>query len=203
MLALVPGDPGSFNAAQVAVLADIAMGRPLPDALDEIVRLIESRADGMLCSILLFEKETGRLRHGAAPSLPRDYVLALDGSEIGPAAGSCGTAAFTQERVVVDDIATSPLWVDYKHLALPHHLVASWSTPILSPEREVLGTFAMYYRERRVPSHQEIEWVNVATHLASIAIVRNRDEERLRASEAQARQVARLYAVSSSVSEVL
>src|SRR5262249_5914361 len=146
---------------------------------------------------------TARLRHGAAPSLPRDYVLALDGSEIGPRAGSCGTAAFRQARVIVDDIASNPLWDDYRHLALPHGLLASWATPILSPEPECRGTFAMYYRERRAPSDEEIEWVNVATHLASIAIVRNRDEERLRASEAQARQVARLYAVASSVSEIL
>jgi len=197
------GEASSFNAAQVAVLAQIASGAALPAALEAIVRLIEQQAGGMLCSVLLLDGEHGCLRHGAAPNLPRDYVAELDGSAIGPEAGSCGTAAFRGERVIVEDIATHPYWANYRHLALPHGLVACWSTPIFSPDRSVLGTFAMYYRERRAPTARELAWIDAATHLASIAIVRTRVEQRLRSSEIHARQLARLYAVSSSVSETL
>src|SRR6185295_9677493 len=100
------GDAGSFNAAQVAVLADIARGMPLPQALDAIVGLIEQQAPDMLCSVLLLDEAQGCLRHGAAPQLPRDYVRAVDGSKIGPDAGSCGAAAYHQERIIIEDIAT-------------------------------------------------------------------------------------------------
>ncbi len=194
----------AFNAAQVKVLEQVASATPLPEALDAIVRLIEKQADGMLCSILLLDATGQCLRHGAAPSLPRDYVRLIDGAAIGPEAGSCGAAARQKERVVVEDIATHPYWVNYRDLALAHRLLACWSTPIFSPEHEVLGTFAMYYREApRRPTEQEMGWVGAATHLAALALVRNRAEVTLRQSEARARQLARLYAVSSSVSEAL
>jgi signal transduction histidine kinase len=194
----------AFNVAQSKVLEQVATAMPLADALEAIVRLIEAQAEGMLCSILLVDETQQCLRHGAAPSLPREYVQLLDGAAIGPEAGSCGAAAYRQERVVTEDIATHPYWANYRHVALPHRLLASWSTPIFSPEREVLGTFAMYYREApRGPSEREIEWVGVATHLAAIALLRERSELTLRQSEARARQLARLYGVSSSVSEAL
>jgi signal transduction histidine kinase/CheY-like chemotaxis protein len=192
-----------FNAAQLVVLERIASGKPLPEVLTSIVLLIESQAAGMLCSILLYDDHTRCLRHGAAPSLPPDYVRTLDGSEVGPDAGSCGTAAFLRAPVVVEDIATDPAWARYRHLALPHGLVACWSTPIFSAEQELLGTFAMYYRDRRGPTAMEEAWVRAATHLAAVAIARDRAEQSLRQSEARARKLARLYAVSSSVRESL
>jgi signal transduction histidine kinase/GAF domain-containing protein/ActR/RegA family two-component response regulator len=195
-----------FDAAQLGVLAKIAQGAPLAASLEAIVHLIEGQAaHSMLCSILVMEADDAgkRLRHGAAPSLPAPYVRALDGQPIGPSAGSCGTAAFRGEAVVVEAIATHPLWDDYRGLALESGLEACWSTPIFSPDREVLGTFAMYYRERRAPSEEEIGWVAAATKLATLAILRHRSEQSLRASEARARKLARLYAVSSRVSEAL
>lgn len=195
------GNADAFVAAQLAVLEDTAKGTPLSDVLTAIVRLIERQARGMLCSILLLKE--GRLWHGAAPSLPPEYVRLLDGSPIGPTAGSCGVAAYRKEVVVVADIATHPYWADYRDAALAHGLVACWSTPIFSPEREVLGTFAMYYRDLRGPTAQEAEWVASATHLASIAIMRDRAEQSLRRSEERARQLARLYAFAGSVNESL
>jgi signal transduction histidine kinase/DNA-binding response OmpR family regulator len=197
------GEASSFNAAQIAVLAEIARGAPLPATLEAIVRLIEDQSEGMLCSVLLLDDEHGCLRHGAAPNLPASYVAELDGSAIGPEAGSCGTAAYRRERVIVEDIATHPYWVNYRHLALPHGLSACWSTPIESPDGAVLGTFAMYYRQPRAPTERELGWITAATHLASIAIMGDRASRRLRDSEAHARHLARLYAVSSSVSETL
>jgi PAS domain S-box-containing protein len=192
----------SFNAGQVAVLESVAMGAPLPQLLDDIVRFIEALADGMLCSILLVDDD-GRIQHGAAPHLPVEFTRAIDGARIGPNAGSCGTAAYTGERVIVRDIATHPAWTHYRHLALPYGLRACWSSPIFAPNRDVLGTFAMYYLEIRSPTEKEIAWVDVATHLASIAILRDRGEQSLRRSEARAQQLARLYAVSNGVNEAI
>src|SRR5262249_20277164 len=157
-----------------AILERVAAGAPLSETLERIVRMIEAQRDDLICSILLLDPEKGVLRHGAAPSMPQEFVHAIDGSSIGPAAGSCGAAAFRGERIIVEDIATHGNWENYKQLALPHGLKACWSSPIFSPERAVLGTFAIYYRQCRGPTNDEIRWVDRATHLASVAIVRDK-----------------------------
>lgn len=156
------------------------MGIPLQDVLDGIVRFIESQSDEMKCSILLLDRDGITLRHGAATSLPEEYTKAIDGAQIGPAAGSCGTAVFRREPVIVENIETHPYWINYKHLILPHGYNACWSTPILERDGVVLGTFAMYYRASRGPNEAEREWVRVATHLAAVAIARDHSEDERR-----------------------
>src|SRR5260370_10848648 len=134
------------------------------------------------------------LRHGAAPSLPLTYTKAIDGAVIGPSVGSCGTAAYRAKPVIVSDIATDPLWADFRDLALAHGLRACWSTAILSSAGKVLGTFAVYYREPHFPDQQELTVIERITHLASIAIARKQAEEALRRSEgylAEAQRLAR------------
>jgi GAF domain-containing protein len=185
-----PDRPGAFDASERDILERIAGGAPLADVLERIVRLVEDQAPGMACSILLLDREQQCVRTGAAPSLPPEFNRALDGAPIGPEAGSCGTAAFLGERVVVEDIAVHPYWADYRHLALPHGLRACWSSPIFSTKREVLGTFAMYYREPRGPSPHEVAWVDAATHLAAIAIGHEASAQALRRSEARYRRIA-------------
>ena len=190
-----------LDDAQIRVLERIAAGAKLGEILEAIVTLVEAQGSGALCSILLLDDRT--LRHGAAPSLPVEYARAIDGREIGPEEGSCGAAAFHGKRVVVADILSHPNWTRYRELASPHGLRACWSTPIFSPEREVLGTFAIYHREPREPSRPELAWVDVATHVAAIAIMRDRASTAQRKAEARGRQLARLYAVSSAVNEAL
>jgi PAS domain S-box-containing protein len=175
--------------AQREVLESIARDTPLHEILVQIVLLVEGQAEGMLGSILLVDAQQKRVHPGAAPSLPPEYCASIDGFDIGPKAGSCGTAAFLGERVIVEDIATHPYWADYRHLALPFGLRACWSTPILTANREVLGTFAMYYREPRAPTDQEMAQVDRASDLAAIAILRDRSAHALRYSEARYRQI--------------
>jgi len=172
------------------VLELIARGTPLPSTLDMVCRLVEEMADGCLCSILLLDPVGNRLRNGAAPSLPASYTQAIDGSAIGPSAGSCGTAAYRREAVVVTDIATDPLWVNYRHLALPHGLRGCWSTPIFSSEGNVLGTFAIYSREPRSPTPQHHTIIDQITHLVAVAIERTRTEVALKESEERFRRMA-------------
>jgi PAS domain S-box-containing protein len=169
-----------FDLGQRELLERIANGHSLSDVLDGIVRLIESQADGLLCSVLLLDAEYGCVRHGASPSLPLEYSKLLDGLPIGPTEGSCGAAAYCGEQVIVEDISVHPNWEKYRALALPFGLRACWSTPIFSPERKVLGTFAIYHHECRGPRAAELEWVNAATHLAAVAILRERSEEERR-----------------------
>jgi PAS domain S-box-containing protein len=187
---MAAGTSDAFVAGQRDVLEGIAAGLPLGQVLERIVRLVEAQAAGVRCSILLLDPEHDCVRHGAAPSLPPGFSRAIDGLPIGPTAGSCGTAAHRRETVVVEDIATDPIWAPYRELALAHGLRACWSSPIFSAERRVLGTFAMYYREPRGPSAAERAWVSAATHLAAVALGRDRTEQALRQSEARYRRIA-------------
>ena len=178
-----------FYRSQCAVLERVARGTPLPELLDAIVRLIEKFGSNMQCTILLLDETGMRVRNGAAPSLPAEYIQALEGQPIGAHAGSCGAAAFLKRTVVVEDIATHPNWVDYRDVALRFGLRACWSTPIMSDDT-VLGTFAMYYREPRGPSDHDRQLVEAATHLTAIAIVHDASLRALREREERAVSVA-------------
>lgn len=176
-------------SGQSQVLEMIAAGTSLSETLIALVRLIEAQSPGMLGSILLLDEDGVHVRHGAAPSLPTEFVAAVDEQPIGPCAGSCGTAAYRKEAVWVEDIATDPLWAAYKEVALRHDLHASWSTPIFDAQREVLGTFAMYYRQPGLPQPEHLLLIDAATHIAAIAISRNREERVLRESEGRLRNI--------------
>jgi PAS domain S-box-containing protein len=166
----------------------MARGESRSLTLDALCRLVEELSGGSLASILLLDQKTNYLRHGAAPSLPILYTQAIDGIAIGPSVGSCGTAAYRAEPVIVSDISTDPLWANYRDLALAHGLQACWSTPILSAARRVLGTFAIYHREPRSPTPQDHNLIEQITHLASIAVERDEAQLELRASEDALRQ---------------
>ena len=132
------------------LLEMIARGDALAPILDQLCRLVEEIFSGAVATILLLDA-ANRLWHAAAPSLPEQYTAALDGTMIGPAVGSCGTAAYRNEAVIVSDIAADPLWTGYRHIPLAHRLQACWSMPIRSSTGGVLGTFAIYSRERCTP----------------------------------------------------
>ena len=174
---------------QRRVLELVAQKAPLFGSLDALTRLIESQLPDMLCSILLLDADGVHVRHGAAPSLPEEFVRAVDGSPIGPRAGSCGTAAYRGEPVIVEDIEIDPLWEDYRHLAAPHGLRACWSTPILDAQRHVLGTFAMYFLQPGRPNAQHLRLIEIATQTAAIAISSKRGEDALRSERNLLRQI--------------
>jgi PAS domain S-box-containing protein len=179
-------------AGEKRLLEMIARGDSRALILEGACLLVEELASGSLCSILMLDPSANCLRHGAAPSLPISYTEAIDGLVIGASVGSCGTAAYRAQPVIVSDIATDPLWADFRDLALAYELRACWSTPILSSTGRVLGTFATYYREPRSPSSQERNVIERITNLASIAIERKQAEEKLRQSEAYLFEAQRL-----------
>jgi two-component system, cell cycle sensor histidine kinase and response regulator CckA len=193
----------SSQSAERALVELTASGGSLREILENAVLLVEQQAPGMLCSVLLLDAAKGTLHLGAAPNLPKPYLDALEGASIGPYEGSCGAAAYSGLPVAVEDISTHPNWAQYKLLALPHNLRACWSMPILSPRGDVLGTFALYYREPRLPSTTEREWVKSAAHIAALAITQARERETLKNSRDRAEQLARLYSVSGSVNEAI
>ncbi|WP_226929449.1 PAS domain-containing sensor histidine kinase [Janthinobacterium aquaticum] len=169
----------ALRAGQNNLLEMIARGAPLQPTLERMLLMIEGQSRGVLCSIMLLSKDGKTMRSAAAPSLPPAYMALLDGVEIGPGVGSCGTALFLREAVVVSDIEHDPLWAPYRELAASFGLRACWSQPIFGQDETLLGTFAMYYREVRSPRVQDMRLIDMATDLAGIAIGRARHEEEL------------------------
>ncbi|MBN8964902.1 MAG: GAF domain-containing protein, partial [Rhizobiales bacterium] len=159
------------------ILTRIAAGGPLEDILRDLVLMVEQPSHGeMLASVLFLSPDGKHLLEGAAPSLPKEYNAAIHGAEIGPRAGSCGTAAYFGEPVIVSDVTISPLWENFRDIALKHNLRACWSIPIKAADGSVLGTFANYYREPKEPTGRDMEVISMVARTTGIAIERHRNE---------------------------
>lgn len=164
-------------ACYSSVLSMLLNGAPLHEILHALVLKIEAQKIGTRGSILLLSGDGKRLLLGAAPHLPDSYNQAINGVEIGPNVGSCGTAAYFAKRVIVEDIATHPYWENYKELPLRAGLKSCWSEPIKDTQGKVLGTFAMYYDTIKSPTELDLELISEAARLASLAIERSRAME--------------------------
>ncbi len=151
----------------------------LAETLDAMALIVEDTNPGMLCSILLVEPGQECISVGAGPSLPDEYNAAVEGLHIGPAVGSCGTAAFWNVPIVVENIAEDPLWEGLRHAAELAGVLACWSHPITSTDGEVLGAMALYYTEPRAPARHQMDALDIATRMVALAIERERLEEQL------------------------
>ena len=178
-------------AGENRILEMIATGYGLSDILDALCRLIEDIASGSLCGIVLVDTITNRLQHGAAPSLPLSYNESIHGRPVNLFSGPCAMAAFLKEQVIAADVASDTRWDTYewRALAMAHGLRACWSTPILSSDDTVLGTFAIYSREPGSPTAQHQHLIGQITHLATVAIEEKYAEEKLRQSEKELRRI--------------
>jgi PAS domain S-box-containing protein len=167
------------SEAVLDALKMILLGASLNEVLRSLTRLIESHSKGMLCSIFLLDEDGLHLRYGVAANLPEAYRAATDGVCIGPNVGSCGAAAYLRQPVFVSDIVSHPNWANFRAVVLQSGLRAAWSTPIMSHDGKVLGTFCMYYREVRHPSPGEIQLIDYASRIAGIAVERDRSQSAL------------------------
>ena len=169
---------------------------PLNDVLHSVALLIDAHSEGMLCTIYLLDEDGLRLRFAAGPKLPDAYRVATDGVHIGPEVGSCGAAAYLRKPVFVADVMTHPHFAGFRDLLVQAGLRAVWSSPIISHDGKVLGTFGMYSREVRHPSPAEMQLIDYAGRIAGIAIERDRSKsaltfalEKIKKSEAELRQI--------------
>jgi len=155
---------------QQSILSKIALGAPLDEVLENICLSIEDLIEdsSAKCSILTLKGE--QLFHSAAPNIAKGYCEAINGVHIGPSVGSCGTAVYEKKRVIASDIATSPLWENYKALALSFDLRSCWSTPIISTQSDILGTFAIYHDSAKSPTPQDLELIDFFVDFTSIAL---------------------------------
>src|SRR5467141_1389021 len=169
---------------------------PLNDVLHSVALLIEAHSEGMLCTIYLLDEDGLRLRFAAGPKLPDAYRVATDGVYIGPEVGSCGAAAYLRKPVYVADVLTHPHFANFRDLLVQAGLRAVWSSPIISNDGKVLGTFGMYNREVRLPSPAEMQLIDYAGRIAGIAIERDRSKsaltlafEKIKKSETELREI--------------
>ncbi|WP_414513995.1 ATP-binding protein [Nostoc sp. PCC 9305] len=163
---------------QSQILEQVTFGVNLYEIFNNLCILLEQELPGAYCSILVVDRENHRLRGGAAPTLPQEYVKGVDGLMIGECCGSCGTAAYRGDSVFATDIANDVLWADFRDFALSYNIRACWSSPFTSQTGEVLGTFAISHKFPCHPTPHHLEILKTATHIASIAT------ETVRAAEA-------------------
>ena len=172
-----PPMSGDIGSSQSALLEAIARGTQLVELLHGIVHLVEQHAEGVLCSLLVYEPASGTLRHAAARRLSRELCALVDGAQVGPSSSACALAAYRREPVLVTDITTHPAWAAHRDPFLAHGVRASWSSPILSHRGTLLGALGTYFAEPRGPTEGERGWLDAAVHLASIALARAQSEQ--------------------------
>jgi PAS domain S-box-containing protein len=190
-------------AGQQHILELIAQGQEIYQTLEAVARFVEERAPQALCSILIMDADGEHLRRGAAPNLPHSFIEVVDGLRIGPAAGSCGTAAYQRQQIISTHIDTDPVWADYREWIITNFdLHACWSTPILAANQRVLGTVALYHRESKAPTDRDLELMDAATHLAGIALLRHEAQQAnellLHETQQRAEELAALNRVTAS-----
>jgi GAF domain-containing protein len=167
----------NLQLLQSDVNAMLYSEKDLKEVLGQILDWIEYESkSGILTSILLYNNKTHQLFTGSAPSLPDRYNKVISGLEAGPVAGSCGTAAYFRKQLIVEDIDTDPLWENYKMYALPEGLRSCWSTPIITSGGELLGTFAIYYKEPRKPTEHDLQLIDEIVGLTANVIERRVDD---------------------------
>jgi formate hydrogenlyase transcriptional activator len=191
-------------AAEKRTLEMIASGAPLADILESLCDTIDAQSPKIISTAMLMDPDGKRLWPIAGRRIAKSWIEAITPLTIGADVGSCGTAAALKRRVVVSDIAADPLWADYRELALANGLRAAWSQPVLSKDQEMLGTFAMYYREPRTPSESDLQLIEGASHVAVIAIEGERSRTALqKASEEIKKSEAELRTIIDAIPQLI
>jgi PAS domain S-box-containing protein len=172
---------GSLLAAEKRTLEMIANGASLSEVLNDLCAAIDAHAPAATSMVCLMDVDGKQLLPGAGPHVPAAFTTAITPWPIGPNRGSCGTAAFTKQRVIIPDISSDPRWPDEaRDLALTHGFCAAWSEPLISKDGDVLGTFCVSYAEPRIPNSRDLELINEAGHIALIAIELERSHRALK-----------------------
>lgn len=188
--------------SEARALKALSLGLPLKTVLEEVLSGLEAILPGALTSVNLLSADGTRLRRGVGPALPPAFHQAIDGLPIGPCAGSCGTAAYRREPVIVSDLASDPLWADYRDLAGQHGLRACWSLPVQDPTGRVLATFAVYYREPHAPDPEDMVLAQRAANVIGIAVERDIKDAALRASDQRFRDTFAAAATGMTITSL-
>lgn len=172
-----------FHALERNMLENIMSGNALDEVLEGLVLLIEQYSEDTFCCVLLLGEDKATVQHTTAPSFSDEYARAVHGLPVGPRVGSCGTAMHRRSRVIVADIFSDPLWEGYDSIKTLSGGRACWSTPIISEENEVVGSFAIYARKARMPTANEVRLMDSAAHFARVTVDKHQVQQALRNAE--------------------
>src|SRR5260370_13959656 len=178
-----PSQAESLLAAEKRTLEMMASGASLSEVLNDLCASIDAHAPPVASMVCLMDPDGKELFPGSGPHIPPALTAAITPWPIGPNRGSCGTAAFTKQRVIIPDISDDPRWPDgARDLALNHGFCAAWSEPLISKDGKVLGTFCFSYAEPRIPNSRDLELIQAAGHTALIAIELERSHRALKSA---------------------
>jgi PAS domain S-box-containing protein len=175
---------------QNAILEMLATRGELKKTLDAIINLVEKHLSDLTCSILSLDRENNSMHYLSAPNIAKGYVDELDGFQIGPEVGSCGTAAYCNKPVIVEDINTDPLWENYKHIGLKYDVRGCWSFPIQDNLGDVLGTFAIFSKTPRLPDEKELDLIQTMAHMAGMGMEHKNNEDAMRQAKERAEKAS-------------
>src|SRR5262249_44361252 len=193
----------SLLAAEKRALEMITDGATLNDILNHLCSSMDLYVSPSMTTILLMDPDGRRLWHTAGSRVPREWVPIISPLPVALDAGLCGTAAFLKERIVVPDVATDPNWPDrLRPIAIRNGIRAGWSEPIVAKDRQVLGTFALYSPESRVPTDADLALIEGAGRIALIAIERQLAGEALDRARSELAQVARITTLNALTASI-
>jgi diguanylate cyclase (GGDEF)-like protein/PAS domain S-box-containing protein len=177
----------AIAAGERRVFEKIAANAPLLSVLDAIAEVIERVIPDSFCAINLLDDGGRSIRFGAAPSLPREFVAAMDHAPVALRFGSCAAAVFLARKVAVADIDTDAQWECRREAARHAGLRAAWSAPIVASDGSIVGTFSVYQGQPGLPLSRDQDLMSRMAQIAGIAIERRSAEDALRDSEAKFR----------------
>ena len=169
-----------LHLAEMRALQMKTEGASLTDILNHICASVDLQISPSITTILLMDQDGKKLWPSAGPRVPVDWARAITPLAVAADTGLCSTAAFLKTRVIVPDVASEPIFAEeYRDVALQNGIRAGWSQPILTKDNQVLGTFAIYSAESRVPTAEDLALIEAAGRIALIAIERQRSQEAL------------------------
>jgi signal transduction histidine kinase len=161
--------------ANKKILELMASNRPLEEILNTLVKTVEAFLPGAQAAVYFVVD--GKLRLGAAPNMPEEFLKVVDGCPIGDNHGVCGTASYTGQRTISTNITRDLVWGSFTDWVLSFGIQSAWSNPVLSCDNEVIATVSLYYQDFHEPGPLDFEIVEAAANLMAIAVDRKRQEE--------------------------
>jgi PAS domain S-box-containing protein len=167
---------GQKEAFQAAV-----NGAPLEVSLGMLIKTAIQQTDGEArCAFYIVDVSGTALHHVAG--MPDDYAKWVDGFEIGPESLACGLAVHTGQSVITPDVTKEPRWQPWLWLAEKYEYRGCWSFPVETSAGNIVGTFAMYFKEPREATTRDREFAALLAQAAGIIISRHDEaQERARA----------------------
>ncbi|BDZ68234.1 PAS domain S-box protein [Methanobacterium ferruginis] len=146
---------------------------------EEIVDTAIAICDSDFGSIQLLDPESSNLKVVAHQNLPKPWLDYWN--QVSEGQGSCGTALKLGERVIVEDVKKSPIFVGTPALDIQLNagVQAVISTPIISRSGKLLGMFSTHYKKPHHADSRELQLLDLLAHQVADILDKAQYEEEL------------------------